>query len=223
LNRTDFCEVEIEGMASGLSTGAYYFCSILLFFLLILGINASPLFSAKGKDISRMMASKGVGAFYQIMCEYLAFVCMAIVTLLLICMFLFVVLNAEVVQIPEWRKAGAEPIPVFFVDLLLVVVMISAFQFLIYELVPGVVGSILLQFICSISMGYVSGYFYPTGFFPDILQRIGQILPTGVVLSYAGNCITGEQTMGEIVFVLLYTIVFLGIIVLVRKNRIQRG
>jgi ABC-type uncharacterized transport system permease subunit len=101
--------------------------------------------------------------------------------------------------------------------------MFSAMQFLFYELAQGLVNGILLQFIGSVSMAYLSGFFYPERFFPDTLKRIGEILPTGVALQYTDQSMLDTIAPGNILGVLLYLVLFLSLSVLVRKHRIQRG
>lgn len=104
-----------------------------------------------------------------------------------------------------------------------VTAMFAALQFLLYELVTCVVSGLLLQFVCGIGMGYLSGFFYPAAFFPDAIKRIGSILPTGVALQYVDSSVAEEGALTGGFGVLLYLAVFLALSVLVRKCRIQRG
>ena len=169
------------------------------------------------------MASKGVGPFGQVLGEYLAYFCLTFVCLLEILLLLSIILEGDYLQIPEWKTKGAEPLVGFFIKIIPMAAMLTALQFLLYESVTGIVSSILLQFICGISMGYVSGYFYPTSFFPDTIQEIGKFLPTGVALCYTNESLTGNASCIQVLWVLLYLAIFLWLSVLVRKYKIQRG
>lgn len=223
LGRKKLCDLEILGMANGLSTEGYYFCSILIFFLLLSGINNSPLFSQKSRGIHGFMAARGVGAAGQVAGEYLAYVCLMLLCILEIFLVLAAAMGSGILDIGEWKMLGEEQIWGFFLKFLPVALMLSSMQFLLYELVTGIVSSLLLQFVCSISMGYLSGFFYPTHFFPETLQQIGSILPTGAALRYTDGCLTGSVSFAAVLAVLLYTACFLGASVLVRKSRIGRG
>ena len=223
LGRRKFCDVEILGMANGLSTEGYFFCSILIFFLLLSGINNSPLFSQKSGDLAGFLKARGVGAAGQVAGEYLAYVCLMLACILEIFLVLAVVMGSGAFQIAEWEGLGAEPLLGFLLRFLPVAFMLAAMQFLIYELVSGIVSSLLLQFICSISMGYLSGFFYPANFFPQTLQKIGRLLPTGAALRYTDSCMVGEISLSSMLGVLFYLACFLGLSVLIRKSRIQRG
>ena len=223
LGRKKFCDVEILGIANGVSVEGYYFCSILIFFVLLSGINNSPLFSKKNLDMAGFLKARGIGALGQVAGAYLAYVCLMMICILEISLGIAVVQGCDVFQITEWKGLGIEPVLEFFIRFLPVAFMIAAMQFLIYELVTGIVSSLLLQFICSISMGYLSGFFYPANFFSEKLQRIGRILPTGAALRYTNDCMIGEISLSSIFGVLLYLACFLGLSVFIRKNRIQRG
>lgn len=223
INRSGLYDVEVLGIANGLSTEGYYFCSILLFLLLLSGINNSPLFIHKQTDMPRFMKSRGVGAVGQVAGEYLAYLCLMILCIVIICIPLSLCLERGVFTIPEWEGMGAQPLKQFLIVLLPVAAMFAALQFLLYELTAGVVSGILLQFICGIGMGYLSGFFYPAAFFPEIMQRLGGVMPTGAALRYVNDSLVKEKFGTAGFGVLLYLAVFLALSVFIRKNRIRRG
>lgn len=223
LNRTKLCEVEVLGMANGLSTEGYYFCSVLIIFLLMAGLNNSSLFVNRSRELHKIMSAKGVGVFFQVMGEYLSYVCLTILYMAGIFLLLSFVLERGFLELPEWEKLGAEPLPEFFVRFVPVAAMIAAMQFLLYEMMSGIVSSVLTQFVCCISMGYVSGCFYPAAFFPDMMQRLGELLPTGTALHYVNECFLGNVSLAGSLGIFFYLLLFLSLSMLVRKYRIQRG
>lgn len=223
VNRSGFYDVEVLGIANGLSIEGYYFCSVLLFLLLLSGINNSSLFTHKRTDLPRFMKSRGVGATGQVIGEYLAYLCLMLLCLVVMFIPLCLCLERGVFTIPEWEGMGARPLMEFLVVLLPVTAMFAALQFLLYELMAGVVSGILLQFICGIGMGYLSGFFYPAAFFPEIMQRLGSIMPTGAALRYVNGSVAKEELGAAGFLVLLYLAVFLVLSVWIRKSRIRRG
>lgn len=223
LNRTKLCGLEILGRANGVSMEGYYFCSMLIFFLLLSGIHYSPLFGRKSRELMRLMASKGVGPFRQVAGEYLAYLFLELCCLLGVFLILLPVLGSGVLKIAEWNDMEAGGLIVFYLRLIPVAAALAAMQFLLYEAVSGIVNSILLQFIFCIGMAYLSGCFYPSGMFPDVLKRIGEILPAGLALRYADAGLLGEISLTAGLGLLLYMAVFLGLSVFARSLRIQRG
>ena len=223
VNRSGLYDVEVLGIANGLSTEGYYFCSILLFLLLLSGINNSPLFTRRQTDMPRFMKARGVGAAGQVAGEYLAYLCLMILCIVVIFLPLYLCLERELFTIPEWEGMGAEPLKQFLMVLLPVAAMFAALQFLLYELTAGVVSGILLQFLGGIGMAYLSGFFYPAAFFPEIMQRLGSVMPTGAALRYVNDSVAKEEFGTAGFGVLLYLAAFLTLSVCVRKSRIRRG
>lgn len=223
LNRTKLCDLEILGRANGVSAAGYYFCSMLIFFLLLSGIHYSPLFGRRNRELMRLMASKGVGPFPQVAGEYLAFLILDLCCLLGVFVMLFPVFGSGVTGLAEWKGMEAGGLIVFYIRLIPVAAAFAALQFFLYESVSGMVNSILLQFIICMGMAYLAGCFYPTGMFPDALRHIGEILPAGLALRYADAGLLGEISLPAGLGLLLYLAVFLGLSVFVRNIRIQRG
>ncbi|MBO7339893.1 MAG: hypothetical protein J6U66_07485, partial [Lachnospiraceae bacterium] len=103
-----------------------------------------------------------------------------------------------------------------------IVLMASAFHFVIYETVRNPVANLLLQFLGVIGMGYVSGYIYPASFFPDGIAAIGKVLPTGVALDAFSGAMLLEKRTTAFWLELLYFVAFLGIATFARKRLIER-
>lgn len=223
LNRTKLCGVEILGMANSLSTEGYYFCSMVVLFFLFSGINSSPLFGRRNPELMRLMASRGVGAVRQVAGEYLAYFLLEICCFAGVFLALGLVLGSGTFQIAEWKNMDARDMISFFAGLFPVMAALSAMQFLMYELVDGIVGSVLLQFLCGISMAYLSGCFYPASVFPDTLRRLGESLPVGLALRYADNRLTGGSSLVVGLGLVLYLAIFLTLTALARSRRLQRG
>ncbi len=223
LSRSGLCEVEELGMADGLSVITYYLGSILLLFLLLCGINNCLLFTRRARELPGFLAAKGIGCLGQTMGEYLAYVFLLGICLLEVLGLLALAMGNGAFSVPEWHYQETEALWRFGMSMLPVAAMFGAMQFLLYELVEGVVGSMLLQFVCGISMGYLSGFFYPQGFFPDTIQHIGRLLPTGVALGYTHSSLLGEFSWAATGGVVLYGAAFLALAVAARSYRIRRG
>ena len=171
----------------------------------------------------RLMASRGVGAFQQVAGEYLVYLFLNSCCLLGVFLVLIPVFGNGTVSLAGWDGMEANVLMGFYVRLIPVAAAFAAMQFLLYELTSGVVSSILLQFICGISMAYLSGCFYPASMFPDVLKSIGELLPTGLALSYVDARLMGEVSMAAVMGLIIYLAVFLGLSVFARRCRIQRG
>ncbi|MCM1192068.1 MAG: ABC transporter permease [Acetatifactor muris] len=223
LNRTGLYTLEELGVSGGLSAIGYYLGAFLVFFLLLLGIHGSPLLVRRSRALPELMKSRGVGAARQVLGEYGAFACMNLICYVIAFFVVWLILNNGLIELPEWEGLGTEPLKELFAMLLPVALMLSAMQFWLYEMVTGVVGSLLCQFVCCISMAYLGGVFYPSEFFPEIMKTLGRLLPAGAAMQYVQAGILGEVSPGAAVAVCFYLFLFLGLSVLARDLRLEKG
>ena len=216
LGRTGLAELETLGLSIGLSVIPYYFCTILLLFCFMFGISSSSLFLRRNEDLGRWMKLRGIGPCAQVLCEYvcylaLTYVCVSVpvgITWLITDHFSFLGTKVWLDEI-LWA-------------LLPVTILACAMHFAIYEVVRNPVGSLLLQFLGVLGMGYVSGYLYPASFFPEGIAKVGSVLPTGIALrSFSGDGFHLDAN-GAALGVMAYTLIFLTISVLMRRWMILR-
>lgn len=223
LDRHSMARTEELGYGEHLSLNAYYFCGLSILALLLLGMVCSPFLIGRQRDFHRMLASRGLGAVKQVAAEYLAFLIAMCGCFALIFVMAGGLVFAGGFHIPEWSEDGIDTILRFGTSLFPAVCMIAALQYLLYEIVSGTVTKLILQFVGAIEMGYVSGCLYPSNFFPEGLQKVGQILPSGTALLYAQQCLTGQSRMRAGVLLVMETVLFLGAAVLLRRHKLSRG
>lgn len=223
LSRTGFGEVEILGYGDGLSLELYYFCGAVLMFLLLSGLLNCTLF-LHGKDaLSCFLKARGVGAFRQILGEYLAYLLSVLLGLFVLCLPLAFGLEREILPIPEWEGMGDTPFLSFLPLLFPVAAMFAAFQLFLFEAAEGIVNGILLQLICGVGMGYLSGYFYPSAFFPEKMRALGECLPTGAAARFVQAGVAGRIPGSAWMAVMGWLAAFLALAVLARTNTIRRA
>lgn len=222
LSRSGFGEVEILGYADGLSMELYYFCSIFLLLLLFAGLLNCAFFARRSMALARFLKARGVGAFCQILGEYLAYLSLVFLGLFSLSLPTAWLLERERIVIPEWEGMGAFPFWGFLRILLPVALMFAALQFFLFEAARGMVNGILLQFLCGVGMGYLAGYFYPAAFFPERMRMIGAILPSGAAVRYVEEGLFGRASAGAATAVFAYLAGFFILTVILRKGRIGR-
>ena len=102
-----------------------------------------------------------------------------------------------------------------------VIILISSLHFLIFEFNADILTSIMSSIIISILMAYISGVFYPTSFFPKTIAMLGNNSPVGVSFRYLRLVLKDEYSLKLLIYTLLYTILFLGISIFLRKRRLK--
>ena len=223
LSRTDFFEIEVLGVSNQLSMVGYYICGLTVFFLMIWGVNGCPLFVRKDFSLAKMLKINGMGAFYQILCEYLAYLLLMAASLVGIFALLGGICGMAEFSVPEWGKADFETILSFGVSMLPAACMLTAMALCLHELTGNVISAMLLQFLTAASLGYLSGCFYPNSFFPAAIQKTGQILPSGVAIEYASQSMRGEVSAGILLALTGYTALFLMAIYGLRRRKLAKN
>ena len=220
LSRSGFSEVEVLGYSQGLSMELYYFSSVFLLVLLLSGLSNSAYFARRPAALSGFVRARGVGAVWQILCEYLIYLLLLLLDLFCLACPIAFGLERQLISVPEWEGMGAEPFRGFLFSLLPVAAMFSALQFFLYEAAEGIVGGILLQLLCGVGMGYLSGYFYPSAFFPERMRLVGENLPSGVAQRFVETEVLQGAARYAGMTVLLYLAGFLTLAAALRHRKI---
>ncbi len=219
LSRTETYGVESLGIADAVSMGGYYICGVLVFFILLWGISAGRFFTGRNIGMQKQLASRGMGAMGQILCEYYAYFLVTFFTLWIVSLVAGAAAAKSDFGIRELEGASFFSPMGFFLKGIPVFLMLTAMQVFLYELTSSSVSALLLQFLAALGMGYLSGCLYPITFFPVALQRLGGVLPAGVGFSYLRQSLYTVPDGGTWMALALYTALFLGLAAMVRKCR----
>lgn len=217
LARHRLFSVKTVGLSDRLSFAGYYFCGLVVAFLLLTGLGGAPLAAGRSAELGLTLRAQGFGALRQVLGEFISY-------------YLLILLGAAAAGAAGWfflqRSALAVPeladlSPAALLRALaLLVLCLASMQFFLYELAPGALAGGLLQFLCAAVQGYVCGCFYPYAFFPDALQKLGAALPAGTALRYLGGVLRGAGGFGPALA--LWTPAFLVLTVAVRAWRLRR-
>ncbi len=220
LDRPQFFDVEILGVSDNLSTTAYYICGFTILFFMIFGINGCPIFIRKDMSLAKILVANGVKSIYQVVIEWVAYLLMILGAMLGVFVILGVACENMNIRVAEWRSVDFERVFSFGLMLIPVMLMFTAMSLFMHELADNIVSGMLLQFLTVLAMGYVSGCFYPRDFFPQGIQVLGKLLPSGVALQYASECVYEEWNGLTLVSVIGYIIIFLGLTWLLRHRKL---
>ncbi len=216
LRRSDIYKVEVLGIADQLSFEQYFFCGFTVFFLLLWGISCCYVFAKRDVSLSRVLYTHGYGGCKQVVGEYLSYFLIMFISIALIVLCC----AAAVPFIGAVEGIGVGRVLRFALELVPVIIMISALQYMLYELVRTLVGSVLIQFVCAMTLGYAGGCLYPVSFFPKGMQSLAEFLPSGIARGYLADCLTESFSVKNALGLVVCTFVFLAISVVVRRKRI---
>lgn len=219
LGRSRLFDLQLSGMGDGLSYEAYYICALLLFFLLVWGINGCHLLVHTDLSVQRMLQGRGFGSGAQVLGEYLAWLLLFLVNFALVGAGLAAVMWCADISIDTFSTVGG--MAIFFVRCLPVIICLSALQYFLYSLTENLVGGLLGQFLMAVGLGFLTGCFYPASFFPETLRKISGILPTGQCLSYMEAAVRQKSDAGKTAVLLVWTIFFVMLSLLIRQQKMK--
>ena len=125
------------------------------------------------------------------------------------------------VSLPGLLIADMKDVFAFIFKLIPVCMVVSAMQLLLYELTDNLLNAVVLQFVVTISLGYISGCFYPSYFFPESVQKLSALLPVGASMNYLSDFFLAKA--GVIFIPLLWCIVLVGALCIARTLNMKGG
>ena len=216
LTRDNIYEVTELGISNGLNLVNYFVCGISVLLLFMMGLPYAIIHIKKDYSLNRLLLSRGHSCLSQIGCEYIAhFSAMIILSLLAFGGFA-VVGSATSALASVLTNAG---IVKLLFALLPIIIMLSAFNIMAFELANNIVSGMLIHFFCCLCMCYVAGCIYPIYTFPKIIQHIAEFLPTGMSVKWLSDIFTGKFSYLSLIGIIGYSAMFFGVALLVRVQK----
>lgn len=222
LDRPSVFALEQLGVSGNqLSIQAYYVCGFSVVFLLLWGMMGCLVFIKRDMALAKLLQARGEKALHQIAGEWIAYLILMLGNILVV--WILVVISTTKIEftLPEWKDTIVQELVHYMLFFIPVVLLISSFQMLLFEVSSGVVSGILLQFLCAIGLGYLSGCFYPISFFPKSIELLANGLPTKIALDYLSKKLLSQQGMLQLGLMIGYTVLFFLLTVLTRHKKLS--
>lgn len=190
-----------------ISFTTYYICVGLIFIFLLLGLQSSGFLSRHQRDLERKLRVAKVNSFHQILAKYLA---------LLLCygaLYLLIVIVILVVK-PEYFLGA--------LGTCFVLIPICAFLLFIYELIEDTANAILTLFVLTISLGFISGFFFPLSMLPKSFVSISSWMVTRIMLDYAQDCMLHQSGLFHFCLMILHSIALILLTVIIRNYKLRK-
>ncbi len=218
LNRESAYEIVEVGTAGVDAVDDPLLCGMLVLMLMLWGITCCTVFSARSTALNRVLSAKGMCAAAQVVGEYLAYL-LFMTVILSVMTGAVVILSRFLPAIPLLDEYDfSRLIPGMLVPLMTV----SAMQFFLYEAAGGPVAGALLQFLCAMGTGYVSGCVYPAYFFPRQVQDAAAWLPAWSCRLWLDELLADAVSLKTLAVLAVYFVIFLLLSVILRHTRVRR-
>ena len=222
LNRDSIYELVTVNSANSLSYGGYYICAAIVFFLLMWGISCNRISEDCQYELSGLLKLRGIGHIRQLWARFASFFSVTCLTLLIFAMVFGVVAALNNFGIPEISGTDIVTSVAFIIKIVPAVFMFTLMHMALCEIFKGI-GGLLAQFIIMLIMGYLSGLFYPTGFFPEGIQTLMEYLPVGAGFTYIKSILAGAEVFKSFCLLTGYGMLFFAFSVCIRKYKVRGG
>lgn len=220
--REDFANVIEVGSDGKATLSCYYFAGFLVLIVLIIGIFLASFAVKKNLALSRLLYTRGSATVNQTLGEFLSFVLMPAMIILLALITVFTAGLPILKQIPEFASADMFGWVGLFVKIIPALLLVSSMQFLIYELCSNIVSATLLQFMVSVLFAYTAGCFYPNQFFPELMRKLSSFTPVDISFTYIRNVIVDSSYgLSECLPLLALSALFVALSMLVKRIKIR--
>lgn len=223
ISRGLLTEITQIGLGDGLSFLGFFFCGIVLFYTAMLSFCSISFFLGSRTEFFMIARSRGVKPFAQVMSEFTCFTVSNFICAVFVLIGVYILFASNLFMIEEFSHSFTSRYIRFALFYVLTLIGLSAFQFFLFEVMKGIINKFLLPFLVLLGFSFLSGYFYPRTFLPEIACTIGENLPTGVAYNVLSAGITGAHDYVSLIKLFLYTAAFLAVSVYVRKVHIERG
>ena len=187
LRRSQMYQQETLGISDGLGFSGYLLCGLTVLMLQLLTLPFAPVFIPKNRPLRYVVASKGTGVAAQCICRAAVY----FAALVGVCVLVLGGMElAGELQLFEGISLFALKDMLRFLP---VIFMVAGISFFVYTLATDMVGGVLLELLGSVMLCFLSGCLYPAYFFPDVLQRVGAVLPTGCARAYLASIFTNAN------------------------------
>lgn len=228
LDRLALYETEQVSVTGQMSVFQYFAASAVVLFLLLFGMALYPVMQPEPVVFRKQLTREGVGVLWQDFCQWLCgFLCVGLMSILL----LLVVWTAKVWLVHSGQETelfrntqGAKQMAETMFLMMLGMVLVSTFIYCLYSIAGSRISGILMLFVISLMMVYLSGGLVPSVFLPEMMQKIGGKLPTAYLIRSVGGIFTGYRALaaGECAAGLGVYTVLLGVLAWLCRRRYDR-
>lgn len=198
--RSRMYKVQSLQVADAVPFDRYMLGGLTVLLLMLSCLPFAPLYVQSDRALSRVLRSRRVGAVGQTVAEFGGY--FAGLSLLLAAVSLVL------------RKSGllAEGISGFslFFGALPALFAIGALSYWMYSLSDHLISGVLLTFLVTLALCFIGGCMYPVNIFPESVQALAAILPSGLARQSLTGCFMGVDGGGKLAL-LGYGLVFLAL------------
>ena len=189
---------------------AQYMPGALTTLLLMLSCLAfAPLYIRQDQAMTRLLRAQGIGITKQVLSELTGY---GLALMGLLAVVSVILSRSGMIAVNGWSA---------FMGILPGLWMFAALAYLLYSLADHFIGGILGTFFVTLGLCFVGGCMYPIRMFPERMQKLSAMLPSGIARTHI-TCHFLGTTSAEGWKLMAYAVVFTALSVAIRSGKAGR-
>ncbi|MBE6574471.1 MAG: ABC transporter permease [Ruminococcaceae bacterium] len=221
MSREEIYESYQIGVGNGMTFSNYYVFAFIILLILIWGLSGSVFLIKSDMSLPRLLKSSGYSLAGQVFGDYLPFLFMMLLNLVLLMLGLSFSSVSKDFTALELAMSSPMSALIYSIKLIPAVACISAMQFFLYELCHNTISAVLTQLLAVLSLSYASGLLYPLNALPEILQSLASGLPTGAAFNYTAEVLNDNMRGSSFLVLAGFFLGFMLLSALVREYKMR--
>jgi hypothetical protein len=206
-----FRKIEVSATGS-LTITQHYIAYGIILFLLLNGIACANILQEKTTALENKLYFTGIGSVAYIVTKIISIAMLLWTSLVLLGGFL-----SSIIYFTTQNSVIENILCIF--PLFIVSLAVASIIVLIFQLTKNLIGGVMLLFLSSIIMTFLSGGFLPAAFLPEGIRNVGQRMPTTILGKQVGEIIANTYTGVTFLQTTLIIIITSILSILVSKRR----
>jgi hypothetical protein len=222
LEREDnFNKVTIYGEGD-VSVAQGYACSAVVILVLLWGVSCGSVLKSDSPVLVKKLSANLISVEKQQIFKLIALICLIgsmflLLGMALLLTFPFAKELYEIVDIKTiWQLV------LMLLAFIPAVILSAAIVIFSFTAASNQIGGIILLFIETIIMSYMSGCLMPSVYLPDTVETAGKVLPAYFMQKQATNALSGFVDLKNTIIILVYAVVFTVISCIIMEIRSRR-
>lgn len=195
LGRNEYYETDAISEVGDLPVMWFYVAGGIVLLLLFSGIICGEMFKKENDALNVSLKRSGLSMQFMALAKLTG---VSLVFFVILCMAYVVAAIAGIIKVSVVSLPG----------LAVLVITVFSINLLIFQMIDNKAAAALVNFIVTVLMMFLSGNIMPEIFLPNIVNKIGMVMPTGWLVDLCGQIMLGSVRADTILICSGYGILF---------------
>lgn len=235
LGRNNLYNLDTLSGLKSLDMATHFFCVGLILMLLLLGTSCAKILSRDDIEFYKKIRAAGVSSPIQIISKMIATVCIFLFVYLLLAFAAFLIVSIFKIDISTSLLKAEIPgvhlsllsfdntqIFIALIKCSFIIIPIASFLVLLYEIAPTTSSAVLSYFIISLTLAFISGFFFPDALLPTSIKNLAIFTYTKDMFEYTTNIFYANDVFKNMLSLTLHSFAFLCLATIIRERNLNK-